>query len=578
MKKFATNQPENQAKKDELREARRMERANKKAEAAAKKAQKAAEKQQRKQEKMAERAANPKGRGIKRALVVFILLALAVAGGVAFWMYNQPRIVTISLAEDMQMFVGDTATLDVGYKTQREFPEEKQKEAFEKLELVWNSSDSNVVSVENGKISAVGKGHASINVSAGNLQDTIEIDVRVPLEGIEAEDIVLDTRGEWKDVVFSYVPETADVDTCSVQLQPLQEGEAQIAEYDAENRKIRGITAGETKLIVTADDIVKEIPVKVLRTPTSIKVNDVSFWKGDSRQLTVTADVEDPECGMNFTYVSNDTNVVTVDANGLVTAVGAGSTTVTVTNDFGLTCDSVIEVMAYPLTYSDASSNIVITKEQYVGTWCYVAHVTFSDYSRFGTSCGRGVYGGSETTSGAAARLGAILTINGDWAAPQLGYRVARSGQVCNDGTCYSEAVYSRANGLLSYPASIGIQGANLGSLVAAGTVSDTFQFGPAFLLNGSVVGGGGGGRAQRTFIGTSGAPGDIWMVVTEGRYSDGVSAGLTHTECAQLLQSKGCTFGVPLDGGGSSTMVFQGQRLNSVKSERSVVDFVYFR
>lgn len=549
MKKFATSQPENQAKKDELREARRMERANKKAKSAAKKVQKAA-----------------------------VLLALVIAGNMAFWMYNLPRIVTISLAEDMQMCVGDTVILNVGYETQREFPAEKQKEAFEKLPLVWSSSDPNVVSVENGKVSAVGKGHASINVSAGSLQDTIEIDVRVPLENIEAEDIVLDTRGEWTEVAFSYAPENADVDTCSVQLQPLQEGETQVAEYDVENRKIRGITAGETKLIVTADDIVKEIPVKVLRTPTNIKVNDVSFWKGDSRQLTVTTDVEAPECGTNFTFVSNDTNVATVDANGLVTAVGAGSTTVTVTNEFGLTCDSVIEVMAYPLTYSDATSNIIITKEQYAGTWCYVAHVTFSDYSRFGVSCGRGVYGGSETTSSAAARLGAILTINGDWAAPQLGYRVARSGEVCNDGACYSEAVYSRANGILAYPASIGIQGANLGSLVAAGTVSDTFQFGPAFLLNGNIVDGGGSGRAQRTFIGTSGAAGDIWMVVTEGRYSDGVSAGLTHTECAQLLQAKGCTFGVPLDGGGSSTMVFQGMRLNSAKSERSVVDFVYFR
>ena len=47
----------------------------------------------------------------------------------------------------------------------------------------------------------------------------------------------------------------------------------------------------------------------------------------------------------------------------------------------------------------------------------------------------------------------------------------------------------------------------------------------------------------------------------------------------ATYLQSKGCTFGVPLDGGGSSTMVFKGKVLNAAKgNQRAVVDFVYFK
>ena len=77
----------------------------------------------------------------------------------------------------------------------------------------------------------------------------------------------------------------------------------------------------------------------------------------------------------------------------------------------------------------------------------------------------------------------------------------------------------------------------------------------------------------------TSGYPGDIWIVVSEGRNADGESAGLTYRQCARLLGEKGCIFGVPLDGGGSSTMVFQGKVLNSAKAgQRSVVDFVYFK
>ena len=108
--------------------------------------------------------------------------------------------------------------------------------------------------------------------------------------------------------------------------------------------------------------------------------------------------------------------------------------------------------------------------------------------------------------------------------------------------------------------------------------VTDTFCFGPPNLVNGANVSNNNGGRAQRTFIGTNGSAGDIWLFVSDGRYNDGVSAGLTGYQTAEYMKSKGCTFGVNLDGGGSSTMVYRGHILNSVNEERAVVDFMYFK
>ena len=109
--------------------------------------------------------------------------------------------------------------------------------------------------------------------------------------------------------------------------------------------------------------------------------------------------------------------------------------------------------------------------------------------------------------------------------------------------------------------------------------VTDTFCFGPRFLVDGNITNiYDSTSRAQRTFIGTNGDPGDIWVVVSDGRHNDGKSAGLTYEQCARYLQSKSCTFGVPLDGGGSSTMVWNGKVLNANKNQRKVVDFVYFR
>lgn len=44
------------------------------------------------------------------------------------------------------------------------------------------------------------------------------------------------------------------------------------------------------------------------------------------------------------------------------------------------------DTSGYPKTYSDSTCDITITKEWYEDAWCYIAHLQFTDYSRFGTS------------------------------------------------------------------------------------------------------------------------------------------------------------------------------------------------
>ena len=216
-------------------------------------------------------------------------------------------------------------------------------------------------------------------------------------------------------------------------------------------------------------------------------------------------------------------------------------------------------------SYSDGSASITIDKIWYGGSNVFVAHLKFSDPSRFHT-----VYT-SGTASGVSSSYGAILTVNGDYAT-KTGYPSVRNGSVVNGGTLHAEATYSNCSGILSR------SGWGWGAEDAASscTVTDTFQFGPAFLSGGNITAGTGGSRAQRTFIGTNGSAGDIVIGVSSGRYADGVSAGLTYHECAEILVNYGCSFGVPLDGGGSSTMIFRGSVL--VGGQRSGIgDFIVF-
>ena len=69
-------------------------------------------------------------------------------------------------------------------------------------------------------------------------------------------------------------------------------------------------------------------------------------------------------------------------------------------------------------------------------------------------------------------------------------------------------------------------------------------------------------------------------VVVSDGRTGD--NEGLSLYQLAQVLIDNGATFAYNLDGGGSTTMYFQGEVLNNPTSgntdgERKVSDIVYF-
>lgn len=237
--------------------------------------------------------------------------------------------------------------------------------------------------------------------------------------------------------------------------------------------------------------------------------------------------------------------------------------------------------ISYPLTYADNTCSITIERKWYEDAWCYIAKLSFSDYDRFGTAPANGAHlNGFETTSGFANRYGAIFAVNGDYACPDTGNTAIRSGIVYTDKNCKVPAVYNAHTGVFNSPSNLGIFGEPFSTLVAEKKVTDSFTFWSwSIVKNGEVVHFDDTSRAQRTFIGSNGNPGEIIVVVSEGRYADGESAGLTQTQCGRLMKELGCVTAVPLDGGGSSTMYFKGKVINSAKGqERAVRDFVYFK
>lgn len=234
--------------------------------------------------------------------------------------------------------------------------------------------------------------------------------------------------------------------------------------------------------------------------------------------------------------------------------------------------------------YHDDQIDIVLTTMRVENTTVYVADVQIADISLLKTALAGNTYARNltETTSVQAANAGAILAINGDY------YGAQERGYVLRNGVLYRASAQSGTDALV-----IGADG-NFRIINESETSADTLvregawqvlTFGPALIKDGQVTVSSSDevGRAMtsnpRTAIGQI-SEGHYLLVVSDGRTKE--STGLSLRQLAELMQSLGAQIAYNLDGGGSSTMVFQGRVVNNPTTngrsirERSVSDIVY--
>lgn len=234
-------------------------------------------------------------------------------------------------------------------------------------------------------------------------------------------------------------------------------------------------------------------------------------------------------------------------------------------------------------TYSDSKSKITVTQYRAYDSNIYVADVEVTDGTSILSAFANNTYGRNitDTTSDMAEENNAVLAINGDYyGARQSGY-VIRNGVVYrNQGSNGEDMVISK-DGTLSF---ISESNTTTDSLIQK-QAWQVLSFGPVLVENGQIAVtendevGMAMASNPRTAIGTV-AKNHYLFVVSDGRTSE--SAGLSLYELANFMKSLGATNVYNLDGGGSSTMVFQGEVVNNPTtngnkiSERAVSDILY--
>ena len=235
-------------------------------------------------------------------------------------------------------------------------------------------------------------------------------------------------------------------------------------------------------------------------------------------------------------------------------------------------------------SYTGNGISISISEERIGDTTVYVADVQLSSADSLKTAFAENSYGRNitDTTSSIAESVNAVLAINGDY------YGVQQSGYVIRNGVLYRSKAKKGAEDLVIYRdgsfAIIHESEITAQELLENGAWN-VLSFGPALIEDGelSVSVNDEVGRAKADNPRTAIAVIDelhYLFVVSDGRTSK--SQGLSLYELASYLQTKGAQTAYNLDGGGSSTMVFNGEVVNNPTSggerikERSVSDIVY--
>ena len=234
--------------------------------------------------------------------------------------------------------------------------------------------------------------------------------------------------------------------------------------------------------------------------------------------------------------------------------------------------------------YQDENISVTITEYREYDTSIYVADVRLSSPEYLKTALAQNAFGKNVTakTSEMALANDAVLAINGDY------YGAQETGYVLRNGVLYRDTAQKGQEDLVIYED--GSFEIIVEDQVAAQELLDKgavqiLSFGPALVTDSeiSVTADEEVGKAKssnpRTAIGVIDDLHYVF-VVSDGRTDE--SEGLSLYQLAQFMSGLGVRTAYNLDGGGSSTMVFNGTVINTPTStgkrskERSVSDIVY--
>ena len=234
--------------------------------------------------------------------------------------------------DNVSVTVGDTTLLYVSFTPNN----------ASNKKVTWSSSNKSVATVDTkGNVIGVKEGTATITVKTndGGKTATCKVTVSskvIPVEGIAfKKDNVSVAEGETALLYVSFTPNDA-----SNKKVTWTSSNKSVATVDTKGN-VTGVKAGTATITVKTNDGGKTATCKVTVTAKSVAVSKVTLNKTTltletgSEAVLVATVAPSNATNKKVTWSSSNKGVVTVDQDGKIKAVKAGTATITVTTDDG---------------------------------------------------------------------------------------------------------------------------------------------------------------------------------------------------------------------------------------------------
>ena len=240
--------------------------------------------------------------------------------------------------------------------------------------VTWSSSNTSVATVDqNGKVTAVGGGSATITAKAGDKQATCSVTVTVPVSSVTLNKTALALiKGQSETLTATVKPDDATDKKVT-----WSSSNTSVATVD-QNGKVVAIAGGSATITAKAGDKQATCSVTVTVPVSSVTLNKTSLAliKGQSETMTATVKPDDAT-DKKVTWSSSNTSVATVDQNGKVMAVGGGSATITAkVGDKQATCSVTVTVPVSSVSLNKTELTIEKGKSETLTATVYPSDAT----------------------------------------------------------------------------------------------------------------------------------------------------------------------------------------------------------
>ena len=218
-------------------------------------------------------------------------------------------------------------------------------------DVVWSSSDENIVTVDNGVVKGISAGTATITAQSENCTAECEVTVVIPVTGIEIDFSSMAMEpGETRTLTVSIIPDNATDVSADDVIWTSSDGDV----VTVEDGVVTAVAEGSAVITAKIGDLIDECVVTVQEniipvTDITLNIRAKTLEEGETVTIKATVTPEDAT-DKGVSWKSSDSFVATV-VDGVVTAVSEGEATITAkAGACTATCKITVEKKYVPVT------------------------------------------------------------------------------------------------------------------------------------------------------------------------------------------------------------------------------------